>query len=122
MLFLNGHQILFPGRHAHGDQYKATDIVIPGNGNVKIIYTPSAGSPQEFNIFDFKDGGGVIMGKYCFKNLLTIGQSFSIQSCTDPTMGFLNISDFRLVTQIDDVITKVMKINSSIHLQTCSQL
>jgi isocitrate dehydrogenase len=34
------------GRHAHGDQYKATDIVIPGNGNVKIVFTPKDGAPQ----------------------------------------------------------------------------
>lgn len=52
------------GRHAHGDQYKATDIVIPGNGNVKLVYTPASGKPEEFNIFDFKDGGGVVMGMY----------------------------------------------------------
>ncbi len=52
------------GRHAHGDQYKACDVVIPGSGNVKITYTPSGGSPTEYNLFDFKDGGGVIMGMY----------------------------------------------------------
>lgn len=56
------------GRHAHGDQYKATDIVIPGNGNVKLVYTPASGKPEEFNIFDFKDGGGVVMGKTCLTN------------------------------------------------------
>jgi isocitrate dehydrogenase len=52
------------GRHAHGDQYKAVDVVIPGDGNVKMTYTPKSGAPQEYNLFDFKDGGGVIMGMY----------------------------------------------------------
>jgi isocitrate dehydrogenase len=53
---------LFSGRHAHGDQYKATDVVIPGNGVVKMVYTPTSGEVQEYTVFDFKDGGGVVMG------------------------------------------------------------
>lgn len=53
------------GRHAHGDQYKATDIVVPGNGKVELIYTPAGGSAEErHTIFDFKKGGGVVMGMY----------------------------------------------------------
>jgi isocitrate dehydrogenase len=35
------------GRHAHGDQYKATDIVIPASGNVKIVYSPAAGGAAQ---------------------------------------------------------------------------
>lgn len=52
------------GRHAHGDQYKATDVVIPGEGNVKMIYTDKSGKATEYNLFDFKNGGGVVMGMY----------------------------------------------------------
>lgn len=52
------------GRHAHGDQYKATDVVIPGSGIVKMVYTPTNGSATEYTLFDFKDGGGVVMGMY----------------------------------------------------------
>ncbi|MEV4678695.1 MULTISPECIES: NADP-dependent isocitrate dehydrogenase [Actinomadura] len=52
------------GRHAHGDQYKATDFVVPGPGKVTITYTPSdEGEPMEFEIADFP-GGGVAMGMY----------------------------------------------------------
>ena len=52
------------GRHAHGDQYKATDFVVPGPGKVTITYTPSGeGEPMEFEIADFP-GGGVAMGMY----------------------------------------------------------
>ncbi|MDI1460371.1 NADP-dependent isocitrate dehydrogenase [Catellatospora sp. KI3] len=52
------------GRHAHGDQYKATDFVVPGPGKVTVTYTPADGSePMEFNIADFP-GGGVAMGMY----------------------------------------------------------
>jgi isocitrate dehydrogenase len=52
------------GRHAHGDQYKATDFVVPGPGKVTVTYTPAdGGEPMEFEIADFP-GGGVAMGMY----------------------------------------------------------
>jgi isocitrate dehydrogenase len=52
------------GRHAHADQYKATDFVVPGPGTVTMTYTPTDGSaPMEFNVADFT-GGGVAMGMY----------------------------------------------------------
>jgi isocitrate dehydrogenase len=52
------------GRHAHGDQYKATDFVVPGPGKVTITYTPHDGSePMEFDVADFS-GGGVAVGMY----------------------------------------------------------
>ena len=39
------------GRHAHGDQYKATDFVVPGPGTVTITYTPDdGGEPMEFEV------------------------------------------------------------------------
>ncbi|MFL6070773.1 MAG: NADP-dependent isocitrate dehydrogenase [Actinomycetes bacterium] len=54
------------GRHAHGDQYKATDFVVPGPGKVTITYHPHDGTaPMEFEIADFA-GGGVAMGMYNF--------------------------------------------------------
>jgi isocitrate dehydrogenase len=52
------------GRHAHGDQYKATDFVVPGPGTVTITYTPSdGGEPIQTEIAQFR-GGGVAMGMY----------------------------------------------------------
>jgi len=54
------------GRHAHGDQYKASDFVVPGPGKVTITYTPADGAqPIEMEIADFP-GGGVAMGMYNF--------------------------------------------------------
>jgi len=52
------------GRHAHGDQYKATDFVVPGNGSVEMIYTPEGGAEERMKVFDFKNGGGVSMAMY----------------------------------------------------------
>ncbi|MEV5825103.1 NADP-dependent isocitrate dehydrogenase [Spirillospora sp. NPDC052242] len=52
------------GRHAHGDQYKASDFVVPGPGKVTITYTPQdEGEPIEMEIAQFS-GGGVAMGMY----------------------------------------------------------
>jgi isocitrate dehydrogenase len=55
------------GRHAHGDQYRATDFVVPGPGSVKISYQPDdrAGEPFEFEVARF-GGGGIAMGMYNF--------------------------------------------------------
>ncbi len=52
------------GRHAHGDQYKAQDMVIPGEGKVRIVYEDKSGKEQKWDLFEFKNGGGVIMGMY----------------------------------------------------------
>jgi len=52
------------GRHAFGDQYKATDFKVPGAGKLTMTYTPTDGSaPMEFEVFDFP-GSGVAMGMY----------------------------------------------------------
>jgi isocitrate dehydrogenase len=52
------------GRHAHGDQYKASDFVVPGPGRVTITYTPAdGGEPLEFEVADFP-AGGVALGMY----------------------------------------------------------
>jgi isocitrate dehydrogenase len=54
------------GRHAHGDQYKATDFVVPGPGTVTITYTPTdGGEPIQTEIAQFP-AGGVAMGMYNF--------------------------------------------------------
>ena len=54
------------GRHAHGDQYKATDFVVPGPGTVTISYVPAdGGDPIELEVARFP-GGGVALGMYNF--------------------------------------------------------
>ena len=52
------------GRHAYGDQYRATDFVAPGPGRLTMTFTPAGGGePIEREIMDFP-GGGVAMGMY----------------------------------------------------------
>ncbi|ESZ96473.1 isocitrate dehydrogenase [Sclerotinia borealis F-4128] len=52
------------GRHAFGDQYRAKDMVVPGPGTLKMIYTPEGGEPIETVVYDFKSGGGVAQTQY----------------------------------------------------------
>ena len=52
------------GRHAFGDQYKATDFRVPSAGKLTVTFTPEDGSkPMEFNVFDFPSSG-VAMAMY----------------------------------------------------------
>jgi len=73
------------GRHAFGDQYRATDFVVPGAGKLTIRFEPrDGGKPVEYEVFDFP-GAGVALGMYnldesirgfaraCFNYGLTLG-------------------------------------------------
>ncbi|GAA2643421.1 MULTISPECIES: NADP-dependent isocitrate dehydrogenase [Nonomuraea] len=52
------------GRHAFGDQYRATDLKIPGEGTLTLTYTPKDGSePIEIDVYDFP-GPGIAMAMY----------------------------------------------------------
>ncbi|GAB4827284.1 hypothetical protein Ancab_034173 [Ancistrocladus abbreviatus] len=53
------------GRHAFGDQYKATDTVIKGAGKLKLVFVPEGqGEKMELEVFDFKGNGGVALSMY----------------------------------------------------------
>jgi isocitrate dehydrogenase len=52
------------GRHAFGDQYRASDMVVPGEGKLTLTYTPKDGSePIELDVYDFP-GGGIALAMY----------------------------------------------------------
>ena len=53
------------GRHAHGDQYKATDFKVPGKGKVTMTWEPEDGSEgKTWTIAEYPEAGGVAMGMY----------------------------------------------------------
>jgi isocitrate dehydrogenase len=53
------------GRHAFGDQYRATDVKIPSGGTVTLTWTPDDGSkPMELEVVQMPEDGGVVMGMY----------------------------------------------------------
>lgn len=51
------------GRHAFGDQYRATDFVVPGPGKLTMKFEGEDGTVMDFDVYQFK-GGGVAMGMY----------------------------------------------------------
>jgi isocitrate dehydrogenase len=52
------------GRHAFGDQYRATDMLVPGEGTLTLTFAPKdGGDPIELNVFDFP-GPGIAMAMY----------------------------------------------------------
>ena len=51
------------GRHAFGDQYRATDFLVPGPGKLTMKFEGADGTVQEYDVFNFKSSG-VAMGMY----------------------------------------------------------
>ncbi|GME96821.1 hypothetical protein B5S28_g4755 [[Candida] boidinii] len=59
------------GRHAYGDQYKATDLVIPEAGELKLVFTPKSGGEQkEIPVFNYP-GKGVALAMYNTESSIT---------------------------------------------------
>jgi isocitrate dehydrogenase len=87
------------GRHAHGDQYRATDFVVPGAGTVTITYKPDDDSaePLEFEVAQFT-GGGVAMGMYNFDD--------SIRDFARATMRYALDREFPLYLSTKNTILK----------------
>ena len=52
------------GRHAFGDQYRATDTVIKGKGKLTMTFTPENGEAVTWNVYDFEGEGGVALSMY----------------------------------------------------------
>jgi isocitrate dehydrogenase len=88
------------GRHAHGDQYRATDFVVPGAGKVTISYQPADGTsaqPFSFEVAQF-DGGGVAMGMYNFDD--------SIRDFARATMRYALDREYPLYLSTKNTILK----------------
>ncbi len=51
------------GRHAFGDQYRATDMVVKGRGKLTMTFTPENGEPETHEVYEF-EGGGVALSMY----------------------------------------------------------
>jgi isocitrate dehydrogenase len=57
------------GRHAHGDQYKATNFKVPGAGQLTITFTPEdGGEPIQHVVTNYPAGGGVALGMFNFND------------------------------------------------------
>lgn len=62
-LVTNWTSPIIVGRHAFGDQYRATDTLVKGKGKLTMTFTPENGEPQTFEVFNFK-GDGVALCMY----------------------------------------------------------
>src|SRR6266498_1505168 len=86
------------GRHAHGDQYRASDFVVPGPGTVMISYQPDdGGQPFEVEVAKFT-GGGVAMAMYNFDD--------SIRDFARATMRYALNRKFPLYLSTKNTILK----------------
>jgi isocitrate dehydrogenase len=86
------------GRHAHGDQYKATDFVVPGPGTVTITYVPENGDdPLELEVAKVP-GGGVAMAMYNYDD--------SIRDFARATMRYALNRKFPLYLSTKNTILK----------------
>ena len=57
-------QSIVIGRHAYGDQYRARDFVAPCPGKFKMTFEGCDGKTEQMEVFEFQNGGGVLMGMY----------------------------------------------------------
>ncbi|WP_234737004.1 NADP-dependent isocitrate dehydrogenase [Tellurirhabdus bombi] len=62
-LVTNWSAPIIVGRHAFGDQYRATDFIVPGKGKLTMKFEGEDGTVQEYEVYQFK-GAGVAMGMY----------------------------------------------------------
>lgn len=63
-LVRNWSKPIVVGRHAHADQYRATDVLIPGPGKLKMVFYPEDGTPEQtWDVAEFS-GPGIAMGMY----------------------------------------------------------
>jgi isocitrate dehydrogenase len=87
------------GRHAHADQYRATDFVVPGTGTVTISYQPDSGGGQPIDLEVAKfSGGGIAMGMYNFDD--------SIRDFARATMRFALDRGYPLYLSTKNTILK----------------
>jgi isocitrate dehydrogenase len=87
------------GRHAHGDQYRATDFVVPGPGSVTLTFRPDGwqGEQIEREVARFS-GGGVVMGMYNYDD--------SIRDFARATMRYALDREYPLILSTKNTILK----------------
>ena len=67
-------QSIVIGRHAFGDQYKATDFVVPGPGKFQMVFDGADGKTT-LDVYEFK-AGGVMMGMYNTDEVCALNEGY----------------------------------------------
>tara|TARA_B100000686_G_scaffold351057_1_gene448718 strand:- start:1454 stop:2668 length:1215 start_codon:yes stop_codon:yes gene_type:complete len=60
----NWQEPIIVGRHAHGDQYRATDFLVPGAGTLTMVFEPEDGGETVSQVVNNFDSSGITMGMY----------------------------------------------------------
>ena len=60
----NWEEPIIVGRHAHGDQYRATDFLVPGAGTLTMVFEPKDGGETVSRVVNNFDSSGITMGMY----------------------------------------------------------
>ena len=94
------------GRHAHGDQYKATDIVLKKPGKLRLVFEPTDGSAaSNYEVFEFKNGGGVGMGQDKKTSAAMRDGQRAATHCSFPSRAVLRLFLFPAMYNTDESIT-----------------
>ncbi|EEQ37559.1 putative isocitrate dehydrogenase peroxisomal [Clavispora lusitaniae] len=89
------------GRHAFGDQYKATDVVIPKAGNLSLVFKPSDGSPEQvIPVYDYK-GAGVALSMYNTDESITDFAESSFRMALERKMNLFSTTKNTILKKYD---------------------
>lgn len=89
------------GRHAFGDQYKATDVVIPKAGNLSLVFKPLDGSPEQvIPVYDYK-GAGVALSMYNTDESITDFAESSFRMALERKMNLFSTTKNTILKKYD---------------------
>ncbi|EGV62659.1 NADP-dependent isocitrate dehydrogenase [Yamadazyma tenuis] len=89
------------GRHAYGDQYKATDVVIDQPGELSLVFKPADGSaPQVHKVFDY-EGAGVALSMYNTDKSITDFAESSFKFALDRKLNLFSSTKNTILKRYD---------------------
>lgn len=89
------------GRHAFGDQYKATDIVVPKAGTLQLVYKPDDGSAEQVHDVYHYNGGGVAMAMYNTDQSITDFAESSFKLALDRKLNLFSTTKNTILKKYD---------------------
>lgn len=97
----NWEKPIIIGRHAFGDQYKATDIVVPKAGELKLVFKPADGSEiQEYPVYNF-DAPGVGLAMYNTDESITDFAESSFRLAIDRKLNLFSSTKNTILKKYD---------------------
>ncbi|CAH2354952.1 isocitrate dehydrogenase [NADP] cytoplasmic [[Candida] railenensis] len=89
------------GRHAFGDQYKATDIIVPKAGKLQLVFKPEDGSEESvYNVYDF-DAPGVALAMYNTDKSITDFAESSFKLALDRKLNLFSSTKNTILKKYD---------------------